>query len=98
MDSLPTEPPGKPKNTGVDSLSLPQWIFSTQKSIQGLLHCRQILYRLSYQGKSRAIPIIFKCFRFSGKEENEKKMLHLAPLLDQQTLLTTISLHLGYKI
>ena len=28
----------------------------------------------------------------------KKKMLHLAPLLDRQTLLTTISLHLGYKI
>ena len=26
-DSLPAEPPGKPKNTGVGSLSLPQWIF-----------------------------------------------------------------------
>ena len=27
---LPSEPPGKPKNTGVDSLSLLQWIFPTQ--------------------------------------------------------------------
>ena len=26
-DSLPAEPPGKPKNTGVDSQSLLQWIF-----------------------------------------------------------------------
>ena len=25
-------------------------IFPTQKSNQGLLHCRQILYQLSYQG------------------------------------------------
>ena len=25
-DSLPAEPQGKPKNTGVGSLSLPQWI------------------------------------------------------------------------
>ena len=32
-DSLPAEPPGKPKNTGVGSLSLLQWIFSTQESI-----------------------------------------------------------------
>ena len=48
-DSLPAEPPGKPKNTGVGSLSLLQWIFSTQESNQGLLHCRQILYQLSYQ-------------------------------------------------
>jgi len=49
-DSLPSEPPGKPKNTGVGSLSLLQRIFLTQKSTQGLLHCRQILYQLSYQG------------------------------------------------
>ena len=48
-DSLPAEPPGKPKNTGVHSLSL-QWIFPTQESNQGLLHCRRILYQLSYQG------------------------------------------------
>ena len=49
-DSLPSEPPGKPKNTGVGSLSLLQRIFLTQKSTQGLLHYRQILCQLSYQG------------------------------------------------
>ena len=32
------------------SLSLLQRIFLTQESNQGLLHCRQILYQLSYQG------------------------------------------------
>ena len=45
-DSLPAEPPGKPKNTGEGSPSLLQQIFLTQESNQGLLHCRQILYRL----------------------------------------------------
>ena len=49
-DSLPSEPPGKPKNTGVSSLSLLQGIFPTQESNQGLLCCRRILYQLSYQG------------------------------------------------
>ena len=44
------EPSGKPKNTRVGSLALLQGIFPTQKSIWGLLHCRQILYQLSYQG------------------------------------------------
>ena len=47
-DSLPAELPGKPKNTGVGSLPLLQRIFPTQESNQGLLHCRQILYQLSY--------------------------------------------------
>ena len=49
-DSLPAEPPGKSKNTGVGSLSLLQRTFPTQESNQGLLHCGQILYQLSYQG------------------------------------------------
>ena len=50
VDSLPAEPQGKPKNTGVGSLSLPQWIFLTQESNWGLLHCGWIIYQLSYQG------------------------------------------------
>ena len=49
-DSLPAEPQRKPKNTGVGSLSLLQQIFLTQQSNQGLLHCRRLLYQLSYQG------------------------------------------------
>ena len=44
VDSLPAGPQGKPKNTGVGSLSLLQQIFLTQESNQGLLHCRWILY------------------------------------------------------
>ena len=48
-NSLPSEPPGKSKNTGGGNLSLLQWIFPTQELNQGLLHCRQILYQLSYQ-------------------------------------------------
>ena len=47
--SLPTEPQEKPKNTGVGCLFLLQQIFPTQELNQGLLHCRQILYQLSYQ-------------------------------------------------
>ena len=54
-DSLLTEPPGKPKNTGVESQSLLQGIFLTQESDQGLLHCRRILYQLSHQGSSKSL-------------------------------------------
>ena len=39
-DSLPSEPPGKSKNTGVCSQSLLQGNFLHQESNQGLLHCR----------------------------------------------------------
>ena len=45
------------QNTGVGSLSLLQRIFPTQESNQGLLHCRQILYQLSYQGR----PVLTLC-------------------------------------
>ena len=49
-DSLPAELQGKPKNTGVGSLSLLQRVFLTQEWNRGLLHCRWILYQLSYEG------------------------------------------------
>ena len=48
--SLLSEPPGKPKNTGVGTLSLLQDIFLNQELNWGLLHCRWILYQLNYQG------------------------------------------------
>ena len=44
VDSLPTEPQGKPKGTGVGSLSLLQGIFQTE----GLNH-------LSYQGSPNKV-------------------------------------------
>ena len=49
-DSLLSEPPDKPKNTGVGCLSLLRGIFLTQELNWGLLPCRWILYQLSYQG------------------------------------------------
>ena len=51
-DSLPSEPPGKPMNTGLGSLCLLQGIFLTQESNQGLLHYRQILYHFRHQFSS----------------------------------------------
>ena len=47
---LPSEPQGKPKNNGVDTLSLLQGIFPTQGFNKGLLQGSWILYQLSYQG------------------------------------------------
>ena len=41
------------KNTGVGSHSLLQGILLTQGLNQGLLHCRQILYCLSYHGSPK---------------------------------------------
>ena len=45
------------QNTGVSNLSLLQRIFLTQESNQGLLHCRRILYKLSYQGNPMVTKI-----------------------------------------
>ena len=59
VDSLPSEPPGKPKNTGVGRLTLLQGIFPTQESKWSLLHCRRILYQLSYQ--EGFIKAVHKC-------------------------------------
>ena len=69
VDSLPAEPPGKPMNSGVGSLSLLQGIFPTQELNQGLLHCRQILYQLSYQGSPIQNSAIFFFF---NKDQGSK--------------------------
>ena len=55
-DSLPSEPPGKPMNTGAGSLSLLQGIFPTQELNQSLVLCRQILY----QGSPHIHTTIYK--------------------------------------
>ena len=55
VDSLLSDPPGKPKNTGMGSLFLLQGIFLTQESKWGLLYYREIFYQLSYQGSPSII-------------------------------------------
>ena len=51
MGYSPWNSPGQ--NTGVGSLSLLLKIFLTQESNWGLLHCRWILYQLSYEGSPK---------------------------------------------
>ena len=57
------------QNTGVGSLFLLQGIFLTEELDQGLLHCGQILYHLSYQGSplspgvcSNSCPLSLWCY------------------------------------
>ena len=47
----PWDSPGK--NTGVSCHFLLQGIFLTQELNLGLLHCRQVLYRLSHLGSPK---------------------------------------------
>ena len=58
--SLPSKPPGKPKNTEVGTLSLLQGIFPTQESNWGLLHSRLIHYT-EPSGKPAHTSIAFCC-------------------------------------
>ena len=66
VDSLPSEPPGKPKNTGMGSLSLLQGIFLTQELNWGLLHCTWTLYQLSYQGSLGLKSLFWNLKRFDA--------------------------------
>ena len=66
MCSLPSEPPGKPNHAVMDSLSLLQEIFLTQELNWALLHCKWILYQLSYQGSHcRVTDIQCYCIEWS---------------------------------
>ena len=80
-DSLPAEPQGKPKKTGMGSLSLLQQTFPTWELDQGLLHCRWILYQLRYQrslylqylfskcdSASKGISITWRLVRHAGSQ------------------------------
>ena len=56
-DSLPSEPPERPKNIGMGSLYLLQGNFPTPEMKWGLLCCRKILYQLSYLGSPWSLVI-----------------------------------------
>ena len=58
LGSLPSEPPGNPKTTGLLLSPGEETAISSPGELPdpgielGLLHCRQILYQLSYQRHS----------------------------------------------
>ena len=72
--SLPAEPQGKPKNTGVGSLSLLQRIFPTWELNHGFLHWRQIVYQLSYEGSphNTQLKIIAALLKFPSPSDAQK--------------------------
>ena len=69
-DSLPAEPPGKPKNTRVGRLSFLQRTFQSQESNGLLPHCRQILYQLSHQGSPRILEWV--AYPFSSRSSRPR--------------------------
>ena len=58
VDSLLSEPQGKPKNTAVGRLSLLHGNFPTQESNKSFLHCRWILCQMSYPGSPKASHLL----------------------------------------
>ena len=76
-DSLPAEPQGKPKNTGVGSLSLLQLIFLTQELNWGLLHCRRILYQLKHEASPICRLGNFKLFSLSLNGNHQQELTNL---------------------
>ena len=73
----PWNSPGQ--NTGVGSLSLLQGIFPTQESNQSLLHCRLILYQLSYHrlslSKSPTFPVLLADGYISHSQRKENQIV-----------------------
>ena len=63
--------------TGVGSLSLLQEIFLTQELNLGLLHCRWIVYQLSYQGSPIKLEILLKIYIFLSLKTEVSLPCHL---------------------
>ena len=79
VDSLPSEPPEKPKNTGVGSFFVLQGIFPSQGLNPGLPHCRQILHQLSHKGSPWILEwIAYPFSRESSKPRNRTKVSCMA--------------------
>ena len=74
--SVHGDSPGK--NTGVGCHALPQGNFPTRGSNRGLLHCRRILYQLSYQESFRKnllhINVLF--WKLGTMGNTEKSLIH----------------------
>ena len=62
VESLLIEPRGNPRILKFGSLSFLQGIFPTEDSNRDLLHCRQILYQLSFQRSLMTYYLLFNVF------------------------------------
>ena len=65
------------QNIGMNSLSLLQGIFPAQGSNCGLLHCRQIIYQLSYQGSQFKESPLYSALALQEHQYNEKASITL---------------------
>ena len=73
------------------SHSLPQGVFPTQGSNSGLLHGRQILYRLKHQGSLKtSLKHLFKKERREERKEGRKKLVLQSEDLDKSLHLLSL--------
>ena len=77
------------QNTGEGSLSLLQGIFPTQGSNPGLLHCRRILYQLSYEGKPPP-PKLILIFWYTQQENCIFSLLSVTLLIYKEPKLPIV--------
>ena len=95
VDSSPAEPPDKPKNTGVGSLSLLQGIFPTWELNWGPLHCRQILYQLGHKGSPRTLEwVVYPFSRGSSLPRNQTRVSYIVGGFFTNWVIREASLHI----
>ena len=85
-------------STGVGSLSFLQRIFPTQESNWGLLHCRQILYQLSYEGSKALNNLPYNLPFRSVSQYLPVPLLSLEDLLPLSTITTVPSCSKGLSL
>ena len=87
----PWDSPGQ--NTGVNCHSLPKQIFSTWGSNPGLLHCRQILYHLSYREALGSL-----CRTANYQELSSLHVVMYVSMLLSQTIPPSLSLKVSKSL
>ena len=80
----PRDLPGK--NTGVGCCALLQEIFLTHGLNLGLLHCRQILYRLSHQGNLQFSSVVWSCLTLCDPIDSSPPGTPVPEILQARTL------------
>ena len=83
ISTLWTKSLGKPKNTGVDSLSLLQRIFPTQGMNPGLPHCRWILCVSPGKPKNTGVDSLSLLQQIFPAQELKLGLLHFRWILYQ---------------
>ena len=84
------------QNTGLGNCSLSQGIFPTQGSNPGLLHCKGILYQLSYQG--RHIYIWLTVRRKSQSTEIDPELTELLEWVGNDFKMNIVTVFYTFKL